>query len=152
MIFTAGSRERIVPHTARFRGRRHGLVARYGAVHTVHKAAIRRPRSARDLFKRDKRDKPEHSIEIPKKTLILLPGVHSHALLWNLGKAGDQEGMQISGELQATNTSKFNIRAAGIRLLEPSEVEVLTYMVSVEDPNTGMHSYDISSESGLSVS
>ena len=50
--------------------------------------------------------------------------------------------MQISGELQATNTSKFNIRAAGIRLLEPSEVEVLTYMVSVEDPNTGMHSYE----------
>jgi hypothetical protein len=59
-----------------------------------------------------------------------------------LGKAGSREGTQISGHLQATNTSKFHIRASGIKLLEPADVEVLTHMVWVKDPETGMHSYE----------
>jgi hypothetical protein len=99
-------------------------------------------RSGRDLFTSANREKSEHSIDIPKKTLILLPGIHSYALRWSLGKAGDRDGMQICGQLQATNTSKFNIRAAGIKLLEPADVEVLIHMVSVKDPKTGGHSYE----------
>jgi hypothetical protein len=77
----------------------------------------------------------------PKKTLILLPDVNPHSLRWGLGKAGDREGMQISGNLQATNTSKYHIRAAGIRLVEPIGVEVITQMVTVNDVESGTHSY-----------
>jgi hypothetical protein len=47
-------------------------------------------RSARDYFTSNRREKSENSIEIPKKTLILLPGIHSHALRWGLGTVGDR--------------------------------------------------------------
>ena len=72
-------------------------------------------RSARDLFRRDRHEKPEHSIEIPRKTLILLRDVYPHALCWGLARVGDKNGMQLTGHLQATNTSKYGIRASGIR-------------------------------------
>jgi hypothetical protein len=98
-------------------------------------------RSAGDLFKRDRSKEREHSIDIPKKTLILLPGIHSHALLWGEGKSSDKVGMQISGRLQATNTSKFHIRASGIKLLAPKSVDVLTHMLTAKDPETGAHSH-----------
>jgi hypothetical protein len=99
-------------------------------------------RSARDFFTRDKTKKPEHSIEIPKKTLILIPGIQPTSLLWGLGKAGAKGGMQINGDLQATNTSNYNIRLAGIKLLEPAGVEILAQMALVKDHKTGYSSSD----------
>jgi hypothetical protein len=95
-------------------------------------------RSARDLFRRDRQEKPEHSIDIPRKTLILLPEIYPHALCWGLAKVGDRNGMQLTGHLQATNTSKYGIRASGIRLVEPAGVEIFTQIVSIEDPETGV--------------
>jgi hypothetical protein len=95
-------------------------------------------RAARDFFRRDRR--PEHAIGIPQKTLILLPDVHTHALRWCLGKAGEKEAMQISGSLQGTNTSRYAVRAADIKLLEPTRVAVLTQTITIGDPESGMHS------------
>jgi hypothetical protein len=80
-----------------------------------------------------------HSIEIPRKTLILLPDVYPHALRWGLAKVGDKDGMQLTGHLQATNTSKYGIRASGIRLIEPTGVEIFTQIVSIGDPETGIY-------------
>src|ERR1700675_1445840 len=86
-------------------------------------------RSARDFFRRDQ--KSQHSIDIPKKTLILLPDIHTHSLRWGLGKAGETEAMQISGLLQATNISRYAIRLSGIHLLQPTSVQILTRIVTV---------------------
>jgi hypothetical protein len=98
-------------------------------------------RSAQDLFTRTKPERSGHGITIPKKTLILVPGAHSYALRWGMGKAGDRGGMRIGGLLRATNTSEFGIRPAGIKLLLPKKVEVLTAMATVKDPKSGMHSH-----------
>ncbi len=70
-------------------------------------------RPVRDLFKRGASKKSVHSIQIPKQTLILLPGIHPYSLKWGLGKHGATEAMQISGVLRATNTSPYVIHAAG---------------------------------------
>ena len=96
-------------------------------------------RSARGFFTRSKPKKSEHSIDIPKQTLILLPDVNPHALRWSRAKWGDKEGMQINGRLQATNTSPFGIRAAGIRLLSPAGVEPIMQMVSTKDHDSGVY-------------
>lgn len=97
-------------------------------------------RSARDFFKRDTAKDTPHGIKIPKQTLILLPDINPHQLRWGLGKVGDKPAMQITGTLQATNTSPYAIRIGGIKLLEPSGGELVTRMVTVENPETGMHS------------
>lgn len=96
-------------------------------------------RSARDFFTSGKPKKSEHSIDIPKQTLILLPEVNSHTLLWSRAKWGDKEGMQINGRLQATNTSPFGIRAAGVRLLSPAGVEPIMQTVATKDHDSGVY-------------
>jgi hypothetical protein len=93
-------------------------------------------RSVRDFFGPRKQEHKEHSIDIPKKTLILLPDVQPFPLIWAGAKWNDKDGMQISGRLQATNTSKYNIRASGIRLLQPANVEVVNQMVLVRTPES----------------
>jgi hypothetical protein len=97
-------------------------------------------RSMRDFFTSSKKKESEHSIQIPKKTLILLPDNHPLALIWSLANSGNQHGMQITGRLQATNTSEFGIRAAGIKLLEPTDVEVVTHMLTAKDQESRLHS------------
>jgi hypothetical protein len=99
-------------------------------------------RSAKELFKREPKKESDHSIDIPKMTLILLPGIHPNAMLWGFGKVGEIEGIQISGHIQATNTSKYHIKIAGVKLVEPRGGEVVTHMATVEDPESGMHSSD----------
>lgn len=95
-------------------------------------------RSARDFFRGGR--KPQHSIDIPKKTLILLPDIDTYSLRWGLGKAGEKQAMQIIGALQATNTSRYAIRVSGIKLLQPTDIDILTRIVTVEDFESGMHS------------
>src|SRR5215467_8037839 len=82
---------------------------------------------------------PDDYIDIPNKTLILVPDMAPYALRWGLGKAGDEEAMQISGTLQATNTSRYAIRAAGIKLLHPRDLVILTRLVTIADPESRMH-------------
>jgi hypothetical protein len=57
-----------------------------------------------------------------------------------LGKAGEKDATQIGGILQGTNTSRYAIRAAGIKLLKPTGVDVLTQTITVGDAESGMHS------------
>jgi len=96
-------------------------------------------RSVREVFRRDR--KPSRTIDIPKKTLILMPDMHSHSLNWGLGKVGDKEAMQITGDLQATNISHYAIRISGITLLRPEDVDIVTRIVMVGDPESRMYSH-----------
>jgi hypothetical protein len=86
-------------------------------------------RSAKDFFKRDHKKSGEHDLEIPKKTLILLPDVRPFSLRWTPVEMGTKEAMQLFGKLQATNTSKFNIRPSGLKLLRPHGVEIQNLML-----------------------
>jgi hypothetical protein len=92
-------------------------------------------RSARDLFKRDHKKSSDHDLDIPKKTLILLPGIRPHALRWSPGTMGTTAMMHLHGELQATNTSRYNIRPSGLKLLEPQGVEVANSVLLMEGPD-----------------
>ena len=97
-------------------------------------------RSVGDWYKRLRR--PKHGMVIPKQTLILLPSASGgpYALHWGLGNAGNVQGMQIGGRLQATNTSSYGVRCSGLKLLKPKGVELFTQHLSVLDPETGTSS------------
>jgi hypothetical protein len=110
-----------------------------GNIEQLIKPLFDRLRSARGLF-RPGGKQPDDYIDIPKKTLILIPDMSPHALRWGLGKAGEEEAMQISGTIQATNTSRYAIRAAGIKLLNPRDLVIITRIVTIRDPESGMHS------------
>jgi hypothetical protein len=94
-------------------------------------------RSARDVFSRS-RTSSDPGLRIPAETLALLPD--AHALRWGLDLSEGKEVMSLAGNLQATNTSGYTIRISAIRLLKPSETEVLARVVTVEDAESGAHS------------
>jgi hypothetical protein len=96
-------------------------------------------RSAREFFRRSPNPKKsDQAIDIPKKTLILLPQIHPFALAWCLAKIGEKPGMQITARLQATNTSQYGIRPSGVKLLEPKGVEIVQqYALADGAPDDG---------------
>lgn len=58
-------------------------------------------------------------IDIPKRTVILLPMTRPNALWWHMGAIGDQPAMQIVGDLNVTNISKVGVYLMGARLRKP---------------------------------
>lgn len=65
---------------------------------------------------------PAGIIGVPKKTLILLPVSQQNALWWHMGSVGDQPAMQIVGDLNVTNISKYGVFVMGARLRKPRAV------------------------------
>lgn len=61
-------------------------------------------------------------IDIPKKTLILIPVSRQNALWWHMGSTGNQTVMQIVGDLNVTNISKYDVFVMGARLRKPKAV------------------------------
>lgn len=61
-------------------------------------------------------------IEVPKKTMVLIPLSRPNALWWHMGKMGDQPGMQIVGDLNITNISKYGLFVMGAKLRKPKAV------------------------------
>lgn len=61
-------------------------------------------------------------IDVPKKTLILIPVSRQNALWWHMGSMGDQPAMQIVGDLNVTNISKYGVFVMGARLRKPRAV------------------------------
>lgn len=55
-------------------------------------------------------------IDVPTKTVILIPMARQNALWWHLGSMGDQPLMQIVGDLNVTNISKSGVVLMGARL------------------------------------
>jgi hypothetical protein len=59
-------------------------------------------------------------IEVPTKTVILIPVARPDALWWHMGSMDSQPVMQIAGDLSATNISKFEIVLMGAKLRKPN--------------------------------
>lgn len=62
------------------------------------------------------------TIEIPPKTMILIPVARDNALWWHMGSMGDQPAMQIVGDLNVTNISKYGVYVMGAKLRKPKAV------------------------------
>lgn len=65
---------------------------------------------------------PVGVIEVPSKTMVLIPVVRQNALWWHMGSMGDQPAMQIVGDLNVTNISKYGVFVMGARLRKPKAI------------------------------
>jgi len=61
-------------------------------------------------------------IDVPSKTMILIPVSRHNALWWHMGAMGDQPAMQIVGDLNVTNISKYGVFVMGAKLRKPKAV------------------------------
>jgi hypothetical protein len=61
-------------------------------------------------------------IDVPKKTLILMPASQPNALWWHMGSRGDRPAMQIVGDLNATNISRYCVSVMGAKLRKPRAI------------------------------
>ena len=62
------------------------------------------------------------TLDIPTKTLILLPMARQNALWWHMGGMGNAPAMQIVGDLNVTNISKYDIFVMGAKLRKPKAI------------------------------
>ena len=62
------------------------------------------------------------TIEVPSKTMILIPMSRLNALWWHMGAVGNEPAMQIVGDLNVTNISKYGVFVMGARLRKPKAV------------------------------
>ena len=65
---------------------------------------------------------PVGIIEVPSKTMVLIPVSRSNAVWWHMGAMGDQPAMQIVGDLNVTNISKYGVFVMGAKLRKPKAV------------------------------
>ncbi|MGJ7488601.1 hypothetical protein ACSFA2_25270 [Variovorax sp. LT2P21] len=61
-------------------------------------------------------------IEVPSKTMVLIPVARQNALWWHMGAMGDQPAMQIVGDLNVTNISKYGVFVMGAKLKKPEAI------------------------------
>ena len=61
-------------------------------------------------------------IEVPSKTMVLIPVARQNPLWWHMGSMGDQPAMQIVGDLNVTNISKYGVFVMGAKLRRPKAV------------------------------
>ena len=58
-------------------------------------------------------------IDVPTKTLILLPMSRANSFWWHMGSMNGQPAMQIVGDLNVTNISKSDVVVMGAKLRKP---------------------------------
>lgn len=63
-----------------------------------------------------KRNHPVGVIDVPSKTMILIPVLRDNALWWHMGTMGNQPVMQIVGDLNITNIYKYGVFVMGTKL------------------------------------
>lgn len=61
-------------------------------------------------------------IDIPAKTMILIPASRANALWWHMGSMGGQPAMQIVGDLNITNISQYDVVVMGAKLRKPKAI------------------------------
>jgi hypothetical protein len=61
-------------------------------------------------------------IDVPARTMVLIPASRSNALWWHMGSVGSEPAMQIVGDLNVTNISKYGIFVMGAKLRKPKAV------------------------------
>ena len=65
---------------------------------------------------------PVGVIDVPSKTIVLIPISHHNAIWWHMGSMGGQPAMQIVGDLNVTNISKYEVIIMGAKLRKPKAV------------------------------
>ncbi len=65
---------------------------------------------------------PVGVIDVPSKTMVLIPVSRENALWWHMCEMGDQSMMQIVGDLNVTNISKYGVYIMGAKLRRPRAV------------------------------
>lgn len=65
---------------------------------------------------------PVGVIDVPSKTIVLIPVSRMNALWWHMGAMGDQPAMQIVGDLNVTNISKYDVYVMGAKLRKPNAI------------------------------
>ena len=58
-------------------------------------------------------------IDVPTKTIILIPVARQNALWWHMGVMSGQPVMQVVGDLNVTNISKVGVIVMGARMRKP---------------------------------
>ena len=86
---------------------------------------------------------PAGLIDVPSKTLILIPVSHQNALWWHMGMMVTQPAMQIVGDLNVTNISKYDVVVMGAKLQKPKAVGHA--IVRAHDSNMYSHKHSIPS-------
>src|ERR1035437_1069812 len=61
-------------------------------------------------------------IDVPSKTMVLIPVSGQSAFWWHMGSSGDQPLMQIVGRFNVTNISKHSIFVMSAKLRKPKAV------------------------------
>lgn len=61
-------------------------------------------------------------INLPTKTMVLIPVGRQNALWWHMGTIQDHPGMQIVGDLNVTNISNCGIFVIGTKLKKPKVI------------------------------
>lgn len=75
-------------------------------------------------------------IDVPKKTIILIPAARPNAFWWHMGSVGDKPAMQIVGDLNVTNISTHGVFLMGARLRKPKAIG----HVAVRAANSNLYS------------
>jgi hypothetical protein len=73
-------------------------------------------------------------IDVPTKTLILIPVARHNSFWWHMGDASGEPVMQIVGDLNVTNISKFGVVLTGARMRKPKATG--NAIVSTHDSQT----------------
>jgi hypothetical protein len=85
-------------------------------------------------------------IEIPSKTMVLIPVSRQNALWWHMGAMGDQPAMQIVGDLNVTNISKYGVYVMGAKLRKPKAIG----HAMVREHNSNVYGQHIIPQHGVS--
>lgn len=92
----------------------------------------------KSLLSHSKRTSPA-SIEVPKKTIILVPVARPNAFWWHMGSMGDKPAMQIVGDLNVTNISTHGVFLMGARLRKPMAIGHVVVRASNSNLYSGNH-------------
>ncbi|MDF0650700.1 MAG: hypothetical protein P0121_04410 [Nitrospira sp.] len=65
---------------------------------------------------------PVGLIDVPSKTMVLIPVSRQNAFWWHMGSMGSQPVMQIVGDLNVTNISMYDVVVMGAKLRKPKAV------------------------------
>jgi len=83
------------------------------------------------------RERNNVQIEIPKKTIIVVPNPNPRNTWWHMGSSAGKPAMQVVGRFKITNITKYSIFLCAAKMRKPR----LLGHVSVKDSNSQYHGF-----------
>lgn len=74
-------------------------------------------------------------LDVPKKTLVILPKAQPNSCCWHMGAVANRPAMQITGRYTVTNITKLGIMPTVARLKKPPTLG----HVMVQDTDSNLH-------------